>query len=44
MGEKSISPILLLLLLLVVVVQFQTVYLKNHKVFKSETLHTDWVP
>ena len=37
-GKKLISPILLLLL------QFQTLYLKNHKNFKSETLHTGWVP
>ena len=45
-GKKSISPILLLLLLLVVVVvvQFQTLYLKNHEEFKSETLQTGWVP
>ena len=39
----SISTILLLLVV-VVVVQFQTLYLKNHKEFKSETLHTGWVP
>ena len=36
-GKKSISPILL-------VVQFQTLYLKNHKEFKSETLQTGWIP
>ena len=46
-GKKSISPIFLLLIVVVVVVvvvQFQTLYLKNHKEFKSETLHTGWVP
>ena len=44
-GKMFISPILLLLLLLLVVVlQFQTLYLKNHEEFKSETLHTGWVP
>ena len=37
-----ISPILVVVV--VVVVQFQTLYLKNHKEFKSETLHTGWVP
>ena len=31
-------------LLFVVVVQFRTLYLKNHKEFKSETLHTGRVP
>ena len=43
-GKKSISPILLLLLLLlvavVVVVQFQTLYLKTRKSYRSEILHT----
>ena len=40
-GKKSISPILLLLLhLVVVVVQFQTLYLKNRKRYRSEILHT----
>ena len=38
-GKKFISPILLLLLL---VLQFQTLYLKNHKDFKSENVHTGW--
>ena len=42
-GKKFISPILLLLLV-VVVLQFQTLYLKNHKEFKSENLHKGWVP
>ena len=41
-GKKFISPILLLLFLLVVL-QFQTLYLKNHKELKPETLHTGWV-
>ena len=31
-------------LVVVVVVQFQTLYLKNRKSFKSETLHIGWVP
>ena len=47
-GKKSISPILLLLLLVVVVVvvvvvQFQTLYLKNRKRYRSEILHTSRV-
>ena len=43
---KFIFPILLLLVVVVVVVvlQFTTLYLKNHKEFKSETLHTGRVP
>ena len=41
MEKKFISPVLLLI---VVVVQFQTLYLKNHKDLKPENLHTGWVP
>ena len=40
-NKKLVSPILLLV---VVVVRFRTLYLKNHKEFKSETLHTGRVP
>ena len=43
-GIKSISPILLLLLfVVVVVVQFQTLYLKNRKSYRSKILHTSRV-
>ena len=43
MGDmaKSISPIfLLVVVVVVVVVQFQTLYLKNRKRYRSELLHT----
>ena len=44
-NKKFIFPILLLLVVVVVVVvQFQTLYLKNRKLYKSETLHTGRVP
>ena len=44
-GKRSISPILLLLLVVVVVVvvQFQTLYLKNRKNYRSEILQTSRV-
>ena len=44
-GKKSISPTLLLLLLLVVVfvVQFQTLYLKTRRRYRSENWHTSRV-
>ena len=39
-GKKSISPILLLVVDVVVVVQFQTLYLKNCKRYRSEISRT----
>ena len=33
-----------MLLLLLVALQFTTLYLKNRKQYKCETLHTGWVP
>ena len=45
MAKSQFSPILLLRLVVVVVVvvQFQTLYLKNHKSYSSEILHTSRV-
>ena len=41
MPKMSISPILLLVV--VVVLQFESLYLKNCKRYRSEILYTSWV-
>ena len=43
MGDIAKSPFFPILLLVVVVVQFQTLYLKNRKRYRSEMLHTSKV-
>ena len=39
-GKKSISPILLVVVVVVLVLQFESLYLKNRKRYRSEILYT----